>query len=78
MTKPSKPPAPVPLWATTVVIPSLWTPAQALAVFDLLNELRDKLWSLYGPQIQTHLREEQHGADAGADANTPLNNNRPF
>ena len=34
-------------------IPAWWTPEQALAVFDLLDDLREKIWSHY----QGHLRE---------------------
>ena len=41
------------------VLPTYWTPEQALAVFEILDELRDQLWSLYGPQIQQAMREEQ-------------------
>ena len=71
MTKPSKPPpASTPLWATTVVIPTLWAPDQALAVFELLDQLRDKVRSLYGRQIQTLLRDQQRNGDAGAQADT--------
>jgi hypothetical protein len=77
MTRPSKPPPP-PLWATAVVIPTLWTPEQALAVFELLDELRDRLWSLYGPQIQALLRDQQHAADAGAQADTIPRDDRSF
>jgi hypothetical protein len=69
MTKPTKPaPAPVatPLWTTAVAIPSLWKPEQALAVFELLDELRDKIWTRYGSQIQALLCQEQRHADAGA------------
>ena len=35
------------------------TPEQAVAVFELLDELRDQVWSLYGPQIQQAMREHQ-------------------
>jgi hypothetical protein len=31
-----------------VEIPATWTPEQALAVFELLDEIRDKIWSRYG------------------------------
>ncbi|MBP8146469.1 MAG: hypothetical protein KAY56_14120 [Inhella sp.] len=40
-------------------VPTHWTPEQAAAVFELLDELRDWLWSLYGPQIQQTMREER-------------------
>ena len=41
------------------VLPTYWTPEQALAVFEILDELRDQLWDLYGPQIQQAMREER-------------------
>jgi hypothetical protein len=56
--QPELPPDDLPRWATTV-IPTLWTPEQALAVFELLDELRDTIWTRYGCQIQALLREEQ-------------------
>ena len=71
MSEPPEPPpaAPMPLWAAAVVIPTLWTPEQALAVFELLDDLRDTIWTLYGRQIQTLLKEEQRHGDAGARGN---------
>jgi hypothetical protein len=81
MTKPTKPaPAPVatPLWTTAVAIPSLWTPEQALAVFELLDEVRDTIWNLYGGQIQAFLSEEQRHADAGAHHHDPSDDDPAF
>jgi len=40
-------------------VPTHWTPEQATAVFEILDELRDRLWSLYGPQIQQAMREDR-------------------
>ena len=71
-------PASTPLWATAVVIPTLWTPDQALAVFELLDELRDKVWSLYGHQIQTLLRDQQRDGDASAQADTVPRDDQSF
>jgi hypothetical protein len=48
-----------PRWPTTVVIPNTWTPAQALAVMELLNDLREAVAALYLDQMQAHLRQEQ-------------------
>jgi hypothetical protein len=48
------------------VLPTYWTPEQALAVFEILDELRDQLWDLYGSQIQQAMREDQ-----GATSPTP-------
>ncbi|MEO9190502.1 MAG: hypothetical protein ABI224_10970 [Acetobacteraceae bacterium] len=60
------PPSAPSLWATHVLIPTLWTPEQALAVFELLDDLREKIWTLYGGQIQAMLKDEQQHGDAGA------------
>jgi hypothetical protein len=42
-----------------VLIPAAWTPEQALAVFELLAELRDRVWAIHGCQIQELLQKEQ-------------------
>ena len=41
------------------IVPTYWTPEQALAVFEILDELRDRVWGLYGPQIQQSMREDR-------------------
>ena len=43
-----------------------WTPEQALAVFELLDELRDKIWTRYGSQVQPIL-QQFHGQTACHD-----------
>jgi hypothetical protein len=35
-----------------VLIPAARTPEQALAVFELLDELRDRVWAIHGCHIQ--------------------------
>ena len=49
----ASPPSPLPahLRPIPVEIPATWTPEQALAVFELLDEIRDKIWSRYGSSI---------------------------
>lgn len=42
-----------------LTLPTDWTPEQAAAVFELLDDLRDRVWSMYGPQIQNAMREDQ-------------------
>jgi len=59
-------PTATPPWATTIVIPTTWTPEQALAVFELIDDLRDRLWSLHGRQIQDLLEQEQGSAPNNA------------
>lgn len=55
----------------TVDIPAVWTPEQALAVLDLLDDLRDRIWTRYRSQIQPILEEFQlhasHHDDDGSD-----------
>jgi len=38
-------------------IPAYWTPEQALAVVELLEDLRDLIWSHYGDQLRDEYRE---------------------
>jgi hypothetical protein len=66
MTEPAtpSPAASKPPWATHVLIPTQWTPEQALAAFELLTELRDAIASLYAQQIQDLLRETQASSTA--------------
>ncbi len=39
-------------------LPAHWTPEQALAVFEIIELLRDQLWAVYGPAIQHALRAD--------------------
>ena len=67
----SKPPDASPLPAhlrpLTVGIPRTWTPEEALAVFELIDDLRDKVWALYSCQMQALLAEQRSGG-RGDDA----------
>jgi hypothetical protein len=55
----------------TVEIPVTWTAEQALAVWEMLDQLREKIWAHYRFQLQDLLAEQQpypdvaHG-DAGS------------
>jgi hypothetical protein len=71
-------PTATPRWATTVVIPTTWTPEQALAVFELIDDLREKLWALYGRQIQNTLRQEQGSAASIVHNADPISDNSAF
>jgi hypothetical protein len=73
-------PASPPRWATTVVIPATWTPEQALAVFELLDELRETVAALYLDQMQAHLRQERCGDDTATDgdADAPASDDLTF
>jgi hypothetical protein len=39
-------------------IPDHWTPETALAVFELINDLRDQIWSRYAIDVQDELRRQ--------------------
>ena len=79
MSEPPEPPPPAtPPWAAAVVIPTLWTPEQALAAFELLDDLRETIWTLYGRQIQALLKEEQQHGDVGAGGNDVSCDDHPF
>lgn len=39
-------------------IPAYWTPEQALAVVELLEDLRELIWSHYGAQLLEEYREQ--------------------
>jgi hypothetical protein len=43
-------------------IPAHWSPEQALAVFELLDQLRDKIWAHYGLRLQQLLAEQPQTA----------------
>ena len=66
-------PLPAHLRPITVEIPVTWTPEQALAVFELLDDLRERIWELYNVQLQDLLREQQQspGLDDSDDHIAP-------
>jgi hypothetical protein len=43
----------------TIEIPLTWTAEQALAVWRMLDELREKIWTRYGCQLQDLLAEQR-------------------
>ena len=49
--------------AGSITLPTHWTPEQAVAVFEILDELREHVWARYGVQIQQVLRDERSTAD---------------
>jgi hypothetical protein len=51
----------------TVEIPLTWTAEQALAVWELLDELRQKIWTRYSCQLQDLLAEQQQYGEVDGD-----------
>jgi hypothetical protein len=45
--------------AKPITLPTNWSPEQAAAVFEMLDELREHIWARYGLQIQQVLRDER-------------------
>jgi len=52
-------------------IPDHWTPETALAVFELIDDLRDQIWSRYAIDIQDALRRQLLPGHTNAIAPTP-------
>ena len=57
-----------------IEIPDYWTPEQALAVFELLDDLRERILFRYEEQIRDVLRDEcapspppEHSGDDASD-----------
>jgi hypothetical protein len=44
--------------AISFQIPTYWTPEQAFAVFELVNDLRDAIWRCYAVQLQDQYRDQ--------------------
>ena len=47
----------------TIEIPATWTAEQALVVWELLDEMSEKIWARYSFQLQDLLAEQQQCAD---------------
>ena len=45
-------------------IPAYWTPEQAFAVVELLDDLRDRIWAHYCAQLLDQYREQYGPADS--------------
>ena len=44
---------------STIDIPQYWTAKEALAVFEFVDEIRERIWSQYDTQIVAAMREER-------------------
>ena len=51
-----------------LTIPDYWTPDAALAVFELVDDLRDQIWRRCGLVIQDELRRQTEPDHIGAAA----------
>ena len=48
-----------PTAALPIAVSTDWSPEQAVAVFEMLDELRERVWAQYSRQIQQVLREQR-------------------
>ena len=39
-------------------IPTYWTPEQAFAVFDMINDLREAIWQCYSLELLDQYRDQ--------------------
>jgi len=46
-------------YAIPLAIPTYWTPEQAIAVFELVDDLRDHIWSIYQADLQRLIRQQR-------------------
>jgi hypothetical protein len=45
--------------AVPLPIPTYWTPEQAIAVFELIDDLRERIWSFYQIDLQELTRQQR-------------------
>jgi len=60
-----------PLQSISIDIPDDWTPATALAVFSLLDDLHRTIDTLYGDQIREETARRRFSARRPKDDGTP-------
>jgi hypothetical protein len=60
-------------------IPDYWSPQQALAIYEFLDELRERVWDRYGEQITERMRFEYEEQQQRAQLELfPFNDEIPF
>ena len=47
----------------TVEISRFWTPEEALAVFELIDDIRDKILALHGERLREALKDQRRYGD---------------
>ena len=45
--------------AIPLPIPTYWTPEQAIAVFELVDDLRETIWAIYQTNLQDLTRQQR-------------------
>jgi hypothetical protein len=75
--RPAPPPHARPI---TVEISRFWSPDEALAVFELIDDLRNKILELHGERLREALKDQRGHADSGesGDSGDVADEDRPF
>lgn len=58
-------PPPASRFTIPFAIPAYWTPEQALAVVELLDDLRELIWALLGMPLIDEVREQHMPDESG-------------
>ena len=61
----------------TVEISRFWTPEEALAVFELIDDIRDKILALHGEQLREALKDQRRYGDP-PESGDAADDDRPF
>ncbi|MBK8767843.1 MAG: hypothetical protein IPM01_25835 [Burkholderiaceae bacterium] len=61
-----------------ITLPEHWSPEQALAVFEIVDGLRELLWHRYGGQIQQAMRAQRSSAKSTAQLDIDYTEDPPF
>jgi hypothetical protein len=51
--------------AQSLIVPAYWTPEEALAVFELIDDLRDRIWSIYQINLRDLIQQQCQPAPPG-------------
>ena len=54
-----------------LAVPAYWTPEQALAVVELLDDLRELIWDHYGPQLLDEIRDDHQSRCSDQSGSPP-------
>ena len=51
--------------AVPIALPTYWTPEQAIAVFELVDDIRETSWSIYQTHLQDLTRQQRQSPVIG-------------
>jgi hypothetical protein len=77
MSRAEHPARPVHARPITVEISRFWSPEEALAVFELIDDIRDKILALHGQRLREALKD-QRGHAGSDESGDDADDDRPF